>query len=181
MTTLTPDPDARRGFRGWAAGHPVAAFLLLLFGIGYPLMALPILAGRGVIPGGGLPGLVGLDTERFSALLMVVGVMLPATLWVTWAVDGRAGLRTLLRRVFRWRFGLGRGWAVRTRTRKQRRRVRASRRDDSGDRLVSPPGSNAPAGHSANDVTIGERPLFTERIQKYNPRRMIYQSRRVRT
>lgn len=107
MTTLTPDPDARRGFRGWAAGHPVAAFLLLLFGIGYPLMALPILASRGIIPGDWLPGMIGLDTERFSALLMVVGVMLPATLWVTWAADGRAGVRTLLRRALRWRFGLG--------------------------------------------------------------------------
>ncbi len=107
MTLPTPDDDARRGLRGWAARHPVAAFLLLLFGIGYPLMALPILADRGAIPGGALAGMIGLDAERLAALLMVMGVMLPATLWVTWAADGRAGVRTLLRRALRWRFGLG--------------------------------------------------------------------------
>jgi len=111
MTTPTPDHDARRGFRGWAAGHPVGAFLLLLFGVGYPLMALPILADHGVIPGGWLPGAVGLDAERLAALLMVVGVMLPSTLWVTWAADGREGVRTLLRRALRWRFGVG-WWLV---------------------------------------------------------------------
>lgn len=107
MTIQTTDPVPPRGLRAWAARRPVAAFLLLLFGIGYPLMSLPILAHHGVIPGASLPGLLGLDTERFSALIMVVGVMLPATLWVTWAADGRAGLRTLRRRVFHWRFGVG--------------------------------------------------------------------------
>jgi len=85
----------------------VSAFLLLLFSIGYPLMALPILAGRGVIPGGWVAGAIGLDSERLAALLMVIGVMLPSTLWVTWAADGREGVRTLLRRALRWRFGVG--------------------------------------------------------------------------
>lgn len=111
MTMPASDPVAPRGFRGWAAAHPVSAFLLLLFGIGYPLMALPILAHRGVIPGGSVPGMLGLDTERFSALLMVAGVMVPSMLWVTWAADGREGVRTLLRRAFRWRFGVG-WWLV---------------------------------------------------------------------
>lgn len=111
MTISTPGVAERRGFRGWAAAHPVRAFLTLLFGIGYPLMALPILAHHGVIPGGSLPGLIGLDTERMAALLMVVVVMLPSTLWVTWAADGREGVRTLLRRMFRWRFGVG-WWLV---------------------------------------------------------------------
>lgn len=107
MTDLTLDPAAPRGFRGWAARRPVTAFLVLLFGIGYPVMALPILAHRGLLPGGSIPGLLGLDTERFSALLMVIGVMLPAALWVTWAADGRDGVRTLLGRTFKWRFGAG--------------------------------------------------------------------------
>jgi membrane protease YdiL (CAAX protease family) len=111
MATSSQEQSPVRGFRAWAARHPVTAFLLLLFGIGYPLMALPILAHRGVIPGASLPGMLGLDTERFSALLMIVGVLLPSALWVTWAADGRAGVRTLLGRTFRWRFGWG-WWLV---------------------------------------------------------------------
>lgn len=111
MTIPMPDLARPRGFRGWAAAHPVRAFLTLLFGIGYPLMALPILAHRGVIPGGWIPGAIGLDAERMAALLMVVVVMLPSTLWVTWAADGREGVRRLLGRTFRWRFGAG-WWLV---------------------------------------------------------------------
>ncbi|HYN93504.1 MAG TPA: hypothetical protein VES42_06615, partial [Pilimelia sp.] len=53
-TTVVADP-ANRGFRGWAGRHPLTAFLVVLFSIAYPIMALPILASHGVIPGGSLP------------------------------------------------------------------------------------------------------------------------------
>ena len=38
-------------------------------------------------------------------------IMLPTALWVTWITDGRAGVRALFARVFRWRFGIG-WWLV---------------------------------------------------------------------
>jgi len=112
MTAAVFDaPAAPRGFRAWAARRPVTAFHVLLFGLGYPIMALPILAHRGVLPGGDLPARIGLDTERAAALLMTLGVMLPAVLWVTWAAEGRDGLRALGARMVRWRIGAV-WWAV---------------------------------------------------------------------
>jgi hypothetical protein len=38
-------------------------------------------------------------------------ILLPPALWVTSIIDGRAGLRVLFARVFRWRFGIG-WWLV---------------------------------------------------------------------
>jgi hypothetical protein len=38
-------------------------------------------------------------------------ILLPTASWVTSITDGRAGLRVLLARVFRWRFGIG-WWLV---------------------------------------------------------------------
>lgn len=105
MTAAAFAVDAPGGLRGWAARRPVTAFLALLFGLGYPVMALPILAHRGILPGGDLAARVGLDTERAAALLMTLGVMLPVALWVTWAADGREGLRAFVDRMLRWRFG----------------------------------------------------------------------------
>jgi membrane protease YdiL (CAAX protease family) len=80
------------------ARRPVTVFLALVFGIGWPLLAIPILAYHGVIPGGQLP------IELF-ALGVTLLVMLPSALWVTSVVDGRSGVRALLVRAFRWRFG----------------------------------------------------------------------------
>jgi hypothetical protein len=48
-TTLPP-----AGIRAFAARHPVTAFLIMAFGIAYPVMALPALAVHRVIPGGSL-------------------------------------------------------------------------------------------------------------------------------
>ncbi len=106
MTSRTSEGAPRPGFRGWAGRHPTGAFLVLLFSLAYPLMALPVLADHGVIPGGSLAGKVGLEAEQLTALLMTVGVMIPTALWVTWAADGPAGVRGLLGRAFRWRFGV---------------------------------------------------------------------------
>lgn len=94
-------------FRAWAAQRPITAFLVLLFSIGYPVMALPVLADHGVIPAGWMPQFAGLDAERIASVLLVVVALLPAVLWVTWAVDGPAGVRVLVHRMFRWRIGAG--------------------------------------------------------------------------
>jgi uncharacterized protein len=94
----------RGGLRGLAARRPLSVFLGLVFGIGWPLLAVPALAYHGMIPGGELP------VELF-ALAVTLLVMLPAALWVTSVTDGRDGVRALLGRAFRWRFGLV-WWAV---------------------------------------------------------------------
>jgi membrane protease YdiL (CAAX protease family) len=38
---------------------------------------------------------------------MTMGALLPATLYVTWPTDGRAGIKRLLSRMVRWRIGAG--------------------------------------------------------------------------
>ncbi len=104
---------ARRPGRiqGWAARHPLTAFLVLTFSLAYPLMSLPILASHGVIPGGTLPAKLHVAPDELTGLLLTVGVLLPATVTVTWAADGREGVRRLLRRMLRWRIGVG-WWLV---------------------------------------------------------------------
>jgi len=97
-------PDGSTGIRGWAARRPLTAFLLLVFGVGWPLMSVPALSAHGVLPGGDLPAEVWI-------LATVFLVMLPAAMWVTWASEGRRGVQSMLRRSFRWRFGAG-WWAL---------------------------------------------------------------------
>jgi CAAX protease family protein len=63
-----------------------------------------VLAFHGVIPGANLP------VEVF-ALAATLLILLPTALWVTSIADGRAGVRALFARVFRWRFGIG-WWLV---------------------------------------------------------------------
>ncbi|MEX5720122.1 CPBP family glutamic-type intramembrane protease [Geodermatophilus maliterrae] len=99
------DPPARHdrpagGFRAWTARRPITAFLLLAVPLGWVVLGVPALTHHGVIPGGRLPA------EVF-ALAATVLVMLPAALWVVSVTEGRAGVRALLSRTFRWRFGPG--------------------------------------------------------------------------
>ena len=99
--------DRSPGLRGWSVRHPVAAFLGLAFAIAFPVMSVPILAGHGVIPGGWMPQLPGLGTERIASVLLVFVALLPAALWITYAADGPSGVRVLVSRMFRWRIGAG--------------------------------------------------------------------------
>lgn len=91
----------------WAARHPVTAFLIATFAIAYPVMTLPVLADHGIVPGGWMPHVIGVDSERVASVLLVFAALLPATLWVTWAVDGRTGVRELVHRMVRWNIGAG--------------------------------------------------------------------------
>ena len=76
--------------------HPVAAFLLLAFGIGWPSLAVPVL--------------VGIPTGPFLLFLVFVP-LLGSALLVTRMADGPGAVRSLLSRAVQWRFGPGR-WAV---------------------------------------------------------------------
>ena len=103
--TRSTRPPARQdrspgGFRAWTARHPVGAFLAITLPLGWVVLGVPALAHHGLIPGGDVPG------EVF-ALAATVLVMLPAAAWVVSVAEGRAGVRALFSRTFRWRFGVG--------------------------------------------------------------------------
>jgi hypothetical protein len=78
----------------------LTGFLVIALGLSWLLFVISVLAFHGIIPGANLP------VEVF-ALGSTVLILLPTALWVTSITDGRAGLRVLLARVFRWRFGIG--------------------------------------------------------------------------
>jgi membrane protease YdiL (CAAX protease family) len=78
----------------------VTAFLVVALPLGWAVLGVPALAHHGLVPGADLP------FEVF-ALALTVLVMLPATVWVVAVAEGRAGVRRLFARTFRWRFGLG--------------------------------------------------------------------------
>jgi uncharacterized protein len=92
------------GLKGWVARRPLTGFLVIALGLSWLLFSIPVLAFHGVIPGANLP------VEVF-ALGSTLLILLPTALWVTWITDGRAGVRGLFARVFRWRFGIG-WWLV---------------------------------------------------------------------
>ena len=85
--------------------RPVAAFLVMLYGIAWGVFLPVILQARGLLA---LP----IDlTEGFAfdvvvATASILGVALPAFL-VTAATSGKAGVRDLLGRCLRWRVGIG--------------------------------------------------------------------------
>jgi CAAX protease family protein len=95
---------AATGLKGLAARRPLTVFLIIALGLSWLIVAVPVLAFYRVIPGANLP------VEIFALAATLLG-LLPAALWVTWVTDGRAGLRALFARVFRWRFSIG-WWAV---------------------------------------------------------------------
>jgi membrane protease YdiL (CAAX protease family) len=109
LIAVPPPVAAARapGFRGWTARHPLTAFLVLAFAGIYPAMSLPILASHDLIPGGALLDRLPMSPDELAGLLLTVVGLLPAALYVTWATEGRDGLRRLWSRVRRWRVGVG--------------------------------------------------------------------------
>lgn len=92
MTTTTLDPTPGP-LRTVVVRHPIGTFVVLVLGAGWPILAVPALAG-------------GLPMEPF-ALATTLLVLLPAALWITSVTEGRAGVRALVRRAVHWRFGVG--------------------------------------------------------------------------
>ncbi len=91
------------GFRGWTARHPLTAFAVIVFPLGWAILGVPALTYHGVLPGGELP-------VQVFALALTLLVMLPTTVWIVSVTEGRRGVRALFARTFRWRFPLG-WWA----------------------------------------------------------------------
>ncbi len=111
MSTTAQDVPARAGgslprLREFAARRPLTAFFVLVFGLAYPLFALPVLVAHGVIPGAALLSALHVTADRVAGLMLSV-VLFGAAMTVTWAAEGRSGVRRLLRRVARWRVGWG--------------------------------------------------------------------------
>jgi membrane protease YdiL (CAAX protease family) len=90
------DLSGRRRFGSGAVSfvgrHPVGTYLVLAFAIFWASW-MPVL-------------FFGAPPRPFSATGAILGLALPAVL-VTAATDGRAGVRDLLRRMLRWRVGIG--------------------------------------------------------------------------
>jgi membrane protease YdiL (CAAX protease family) len=86
-----PNRAAKRP-AGLVARHPVGAFLVMAYALGWSTL----FAANSL----GLPFLLS------SSLLTLVGLALPAFL-VTWAMSGDRGVRELSGRCLRWRVGIG--------------------------------------------------------------------------
>ena len=95
MTTpiTLEQPAPHSALRRLVARHPVMAFLVMVYTI-TPVFTLPPVRER--------LGILLLDFALWDSLATICGVALPAFL-VMAALHGRAGLRDLARRSFRWR------------------------------------------------------------------------------
>jgi CAAX protease family protein len=83
--------------RSWIIKHPIATFLVLVYATTTALVFVPrALTEPGMLPGGATP---------HGALENVLGSAVPAFV-VTALVSGKAGVRDLARRSFRWRVPL---------------------------------------------------------------------------
>ena len=105
---MTTTPTTTASFIGHgplrrlAARRPLTAFLLLGLSLGYTLAFFWGLAYHGVISGGGLADALHIAPDELVGALTLLALF-PAAVYVTWATDGRKGVRTLIRRAFRWR------------------------------------------------------------------------------
>ena len=81
---LVPARAAASGFRGFAARRPIAALLIMVFSIGYPVMTSVALVAHRVIPGHDLINRLPIPPDELSGLLLTLLALLPSALYVTW-------------------------------------------------------------------------------------------------
>lgn len=88
-----PTPLTHRNrLREWVRGHPVSAFAVLAFRLGWPMIAVSVQTSWA-------------DTMRPIASYVA---LLGAALAVTWAGGGPSAVRSFLARFLIWRFGAAR-------------------------------------------------------------------------
>src|SRR5512132_3436944 len=89
--TLAPTSSRKEAMRRLVAANPVATQLIALFGIGWSVLINAALNG--------------LPLEPFLLIDVVFAQLLPPVL-IAAAQGGRAGIRALFGRIFRWRVAL---------------------------------------------------------------------------
>src|SRR3954447_5734588 len=94
MSTTLSAPAARPAspLRTFVARHPISSYLVVSFTVGWAIL-IPMLRA-------------GIPTELALPAVVLLAQLLPATA-ITAAADGRAGVRALFGRMFRWRVGVG--------------------------------------------------------------------------
>jgi membrane protease YdiL (CAAX protease family) len=92
----------------WAGSRPLVAITGLVVTLGWAAASAPILASRGVIPGGGLVDRSPVDVEK-TAALAAMAALVPAVLWVARRADGPGRIDLVRARMGHWRIGL-RAW-----------------------------------------------------------------------
>ncbi len=95
-STTQPEASFFSSVRGVIARHPVASFLIMVYGVNILVALLPVLTRHDLLP---------FDQAPYDWLGHIIGSALPAFL-VMAAVRGRAGVVDLARRCLRWRVGL---------------------------------------------------------------------------
>ena len=94
-TTHPTPPDSRRDrFRQLVARHPIVAFSVPAFALGWPLLALHVAIESTLV-----------------ALAFTYVALLGSAVAVTALIGGRGAVRTFLLRMVHWRFGVSR-WAL---------------------------------------------------------------------
>ena len=99
--TATTQPEPASGIRRLIYRHPVAAFLILVYGISWPLYIPSFLSESGI---GLLP--FELSPKPFNLLAVIFGLTLSAYI-VTRVTQGKEGIQELRRRYTHWRVGIG--------------------------------------------------------------------------
>jgi membrane protease YdiL (CAAX protease family) len=99
-TTANQPSAASSSLRRLVARHPVTAFLLMAYAIGWTIFSPVILSGLGFIA---LP--IDPSLMMVTSVASIFALALPAFL-VTAATGGRDGVRELLSRCLRWRVGV---------------------------------------------------------------------------
>jgi uncharacterized protein len=84
--------------RRFARRHPIAAYLVFVFGVVWPILGVPRLAGHSVPP----------QWESLALSGLAFVVLFGGAVLVTAVADGRAGVGRLLAGLVKWRIGVGR-------------------------------------------------------------------------
>ncbi len=96
ITSVLPVPE--RGFKAFAKRHPLTAYFVLAYGIMWLVISPMVVDALGIA---NVPDVVSLISYLLSSLLGPT----VAAFWVTGILEGRAGMRLLLRRTFQFRAG----------------------------------------------------------------------------
>jgi membrane protease YdiL (CAAX protease family) len=84
--------------RSFVRRHPVTAYLVLVFGVVWPTLGIPRLAGHSVPP----------QWQELALSGLAFVVLFGGAVLLTVVTEGRAGVRPLLAGLVQWRIGVGR-------------------------------------------------------------------------